>query len=60
MTDYEFVKSELKKVDLAKLRVLAAKKELPFQTLYNIRKGITKFPRVDTVERIAKRLRENS
>ena len=60
MTDYEFIKSELGKVDVAGLRVLAARKELPFQTLYNIREGITKSPRIDTVERIAKRLRETS
>jgi predicted transcriptional regulator len=58
MSDFELVKNRLAQSDLAELKQLSARIRVPYQTLYNIRKGLTKNPRVKTVEQIAKGLRE--
>jgi predicted transcriptional regulator len=58
MSDFELVKNRLAQSDLDEVKKLSAKVNVPYQTLYNIRKGLTKNPRVKTVEKIAAGLRE--
>ena len=57
MSDFQFVKEQLSLVDLPRLRDLENSIKVPFGTLYKIRDGITKNPRVKTVEKIAKYFR---
>jgi predicted transcriptional regulator len=59
MTDFEFVKTRLAQFDLEELKKFSARVQVPYQTLYNIRNGLTKNPRVKTVEPIAKGLKES-
>ena len=57
MTDFQTVKIRLAQMELSALRQTAATIDVPFGTLYKIREGITKNPRIKTVEKIAKHFR---
>lgn len=58
MSDFELVTSAVTRGSVKDLATLSKRAGVPFTTLYNIRRGFTKNPRIKTIEAVAKALRE--
>lgn len=59
MSDYQLVQERLARTPLKGLRMIREKTGVPVSTLYKIKNGETKNPRINTIEAVAKYCREN-
>ena len=53
-SQYQYVLTELRKLRFSEWQALAVPAGVPWQTVEKIARGKTRFPRVDTVEKLAR------